>query len=774
MNGANFNMRVVSIRSRGGKGGAIFYAAHVDNGRPGITVVCDFKVLPNPGLLDKGQLWEISGEIEERPINKGRLIVWEPHLIARSANLCRPSGENIVSWIADSNECSGVGYVKAQKIWDAYGVDLIRHIENSDIDKLMWLEEGGSKTQLLTEHSARAICAAFEKFGAAESLLWLDQMGVPRTIGQKVVNFYKDQTKTKIDENPYRLISFEARWDVVDKIAQDKFGFFEKLSADVRLEAAVEECLYSGLKSGHTCIPRGELSKKLEKLLGSKGIAAKALAMPQNSQYVILKDFYQASGMHFIEKYLADRLISIAKGESAGQGEMFVAESFDEGRVISHIEDYQNISKFTLNAGQRAAVLNSVKNSFSLILGGAGTGKTTVLKALYHVLARMSSHGSKVSSSIIDSGLVIYQIALAGRAAQRMKEASGHDAMTITAFLNRLDQSQEGEISSPKNTVIVLDEASMVDSILMYRLLRRIPAGVRLILVGDASQLPPIGPGLVLHGLVGNKRIPQVELTEVRRQNESSGIPVVAKAIRDHVSPSWATYNGLGSGVSFIECSDDKIAETIGKIYGELGADGKSYKVQCLASTKSRRGGVSDINSYLHGMYSDPNQPIKYFSSQHGVLNAQTEGGDVQRLPLRVGDLVMYTSNNYQNGLRNGSLGIITKALDVLDESSSFCLADFDGQEYCLMQSELGDLAHAYAITIHKSQGSQFDRVIVSVTQNTLLDQTLLYTAVTRGVQQVVFVGNLEAAEKAICSQAAVSRRYTLLENLLLLDSSVL
>jgi exodeoxyribonuclease V alpha subunit len=197
------------------------------------------------------------------------------------------------------------------------------------------------------------------------------------------------------------------------------------------------------------------------------------------------------------------------------------------------LQGNEKLAGITLTDEQRKAVLTSATSNISMILGGAGTGKTTALAALYATLEE------------VQPGLPIFQLALAGRAAKRISEATGRDAITIAGFLLKEE--------IPGGCSVVIDEMSMVDIILMYRLLKKIPQTARIVLVGDPSQLPPIGPGLVLHTLAGNPSIPQVELKTVKRQTKASGIPAVAEAIRYQRKPMWARYEGFGSGVSFVE-----------------------------------------------------------------------------------------------------------------------------------------------------------------------------------------------------------------------------
>jgi len=731
-------IRITSVRSRGVFGGVIFSGRTEDATQ--YVVVCNHTLMPDSSMVDKGQIWKICGIPTQRTTVVKGYQLKETQIEATDAELERPAGRNIIAWIAESPDCVGIGRVKAARLYEHFGTELIEHIENKNVMAL---------ATLIDPDDAQILCHAFSKHRAANTLLWLDRVNIPRRIGAGVVAFYKDQAEEKILANPYVLIAFEASWSAVDELACKRFGV--QLNDPKRLESAIEEVLYRGLKDGHTCLQKKEVHIRLVRLLGSASLALQALSVSGaqdaqcgNTQFKEVDGFYQSTGAYLIESYVAQRLKAMIAGENAqGQKSLFGLPGRDLGGVESVLEEYENAANIVLTKEQRDAVLTSAGNHMSLILGGAGTGKTTVLKALY---AAMES---------LHPDIRIHQLALAGRAAQRMVEATGRESMTIAGFLSRTATWQ-----IEMGSMIVVDEVSMVDVILMYRLLRHLPLGVRLVLVGDPSQLPPIGPGLILHALAAIPAVPQVELKVVKRQSAASGIPQVAAAIRAHQIPEWAPYLGKSaSGVSFVPCAPEVLDDTVQRIYAEIGGDGSDSSVQILSVTNAGFGGVKNLNCALHSEYRMNAEQVFCFDPQFEVVNATT----LDRLPLKVGDLVMFLENDYELGLRNGSLGKIIKALPVNSADDHCCICDFEGVEYLLKTKQLNALNHAYAITVHKSQGSQFQRVIVPIRASRLLDQTLVYTAVTRGVDQVILVGNEEAALVAIQAPALATKRNILL-----------
>ncbi|MDD2741611.1 MAG: AAA family ATPase [Rhodocyclaceae bacterium] len=738
MSDLSVQLRITSIRSRGKFGGVIF-AGRTDAGE-NYVAVCHHKLIPDSSLVDKGQQWRIRGTPSLREtFGSNGFKIKEMQITAVEVELVRPSGRNLIDWIAECPDCQGIGQVRASRLYDHFGPSLVDHIEQKNL---------GALAEVISEDAAELLCHAFTKHHMSSTLLWLDKAGIPRRIGKKITDFYKDKAQEKIEANPYVLISFEANWKTVDELARQRFSV--PLDDPRRLEAAIEESLYRGLKSGHTCLPANQLRTRLTTLLGnSNALADQALAGGMiSSQYRVIGDIYQASGMYLIESYLTNRLQAMVIGENEqGQVGLFGKPSYDPRNVDRVIATYERAHAIQLSQEQKEAVRRSAGAYLSLILGGAGTGKTTVLNALYEVLEELQPD------------VPIYQLALAGRAAQRMSEATGRESMTIAGFLTKVDSGQ-----IDLGSVVVVDEMSMVDVILMYRLLRHIPPGVRLILIGDPSQLPPIGPGLVLHALAGLASIPQTELKVVKRQSSASGIPKVAAAIRAHNVPTWAPYNGNPShGVSFISCSLEELESTVERVYEELGGTGTDNRVQILSITNSNVGGVKNVNAALHGRYRQGAEPVHCPDAEFGVVGATT----LERVPLKVGDLVIYTENDYTLGLRNGSLGRIVGTLPVGEPDEPCCVCDFEGTEYRLTAAHMHALNHAYSITVHKSQGSQFERVIVPIRDSRLLDQTLIYTAVTRGVAQVVIIGDLATAESAIKAPASAARRHITLPTLL-------
>ena len=266
----------------------------------------------------------------------------------------------------------------------------------------------------------------------------------------------------------------------------------------------------------------------------------------------------------------------------------------------------------------------------------------------------------------------------------------------------------------------------MLDVILVYRLMRALPERVRLLLVGDPFQLPPIGPGLIFHVLTDSRDVPQQELTQVHRQASGSGIPAIANEVRCGRVPSFASFDGPAPGVALIEAASRHISLTVIDIMRSLAVRGE---VQILGVTKRADAGTETINSAIHALVAGNNPSLP------GWGFAETEP-------------VIHLVNDYDHGLFNGSLGRIRKIIPTLAEggpSRQAIECEFDGVLHRFAEDSLDRIELAHAITVHKAQGSQFRRVIIPVVGSRLLDRTLVYTALTRAVDQVVFVGDRRA-----------------------------
>ena len=482
--------------------------------------------------------------------------------------------------------------------------------------------------------------------------------------------------------------------------------------ASVRLVASVEAALYDRYREGHTWIDAGALGAAVGRLLGnSPAVAEEAIARAVDAGAAFqVAGGFQPAGACAMERYVASRIRDMLDIPAMGD---LVAREVDDGTLAAWVADFCLEEGLDLDPEQREAVRIEVQERFGLVVGGAGVGKTTVLKALCAACEAF--------------GRVVHLTALAGRAAVRMREATGRPSMTIAAFLRR---AEGREIVLGPESLVVVDEASMVDLPTVYSMLRWLPDGARLLLVGDPAQLPPIGFGLVLHALVEEPAVPKVELRRVYRQGEATGIPAVARSIRSGVVPALpAAADAVTSGVAFLPRGDLR-GDDILDILADLG--GFQHDVRVLCATRGGAAGVEAINACMHKAVARRLPTVSGFA---------------------VGEPVMFLKNDYRRDLRNGSLGVVVSAAD------GVVAAQFDGVRHEFGGPALDDLTLAYAITVHKSQGSQFRRVVAPIVPTRLLDRSLVYTTITRAIESAVLVGSADVLASAVAREQSAARR---------------
>ena len=688
--------------------------------------------------IQVGQWWSIEGELKkcERIINDYRISEWQCD--ATAATMLLPSGEHIITLMAGAEDFKGIGQVKARILWETLQDRIYDVLDSGDVATL---------SQVLTPESAAQVIKAWHKLGDTRTLQWLTRHGFAIALGRKVFAYFKRETADKIQEDPYRLLSFCGGWKEVDALARSTFGL--AYDDPRRLQGAVEEALYRLFNDGHTVATEAMIFDRLQTLLKSdpdcswRDLVPAALSQGfSNGSYVLVGESMHPIGPYVMETTVAravvDRLLM--------PQEQQVLQNADIDTLLA---DHEATEDFALNAEQRSALHASATSAFVIITGDAGVGKTTMLKLLY----KMYDH----------TGIFVYQLALAGRAAKRMQEATGRPARTIASFLQKF---RVDDLTGP--TAVVIDEASMVDIITMYRLCEILPTHVRIVLVGDRGQLMPVGPGLVLHALVDIAEIPLVELKTVNRH--SGAIVKAAQAIRQGIWPDMPADEN--APVAFLPCPlkspydpECGLAETVLRLYKQ-----DPNITQILSSRHSNRDGVDNLNIMCQDSFARDARKLLVWSDKHDSWAGTG---------FRLGDKLLCTRNMWNYGLQNGSLGVVTQIENkqhphplTEDTNDPFADADEDeadpiiawaewddGESRPIYEHMLDDLQLGYVITIHKSQGSQWPRIIVPIINNRILDRTLIYTALTRSQKQIILVGDPAVARKAVETQPKVHLR---------------
>ncbi|MEX3982500.1 AAA family ATPase [Paraburkholderia sp. EG287A] len=670
--------------------GATIFSAVSESGSA-IRVVAPARVLARIPVA--GETWVVDGVFRD----DGK---YGCQLHATGGRCELPRGRLLIRFLSEHPDFRGIGVSKAKKLWEVFGERLYRVLSDGHIDELTKVVSASLAQQLVHTWAGKREEAEVIEFLDAHGLDWRLATALHRVWGTRALAL--------LQANPYQLLAF-APWSRVDAIAT-KLG----LAADDprRLVGAVESCLYERLQHGHTIASAAFLAAALGNRVARQQVSrALTLAVAEGAVTGSQATGYQAFGAWALEDGIARRVRTLLDGERASQ-ESRVEAGTPTGWAERETIAVELAQGFPLNEEQRAAVKLPFESHFSVLTGGAGVGKTTVLRVVIQ-LAKLRK-------------LSVMQMALAGRAAQRMEEATAHPAMTVAKFLSRV---RSGRLEMTPETLVVLDEASMLDLSTMYRILQFMPDGARLMLVGDAAQLPPIGFGLAFHRLVGNSKVPQVQLQTVHRQAASTGIPAVASDVRNQLVPEFVPFKGKHSGVSFIDCGPHDVVMLLRYIASEWA--GEDWQI--LAAVKGGKAGVRHINGSFHAQ-----------STSEGLLDRFVPG-----------EPVIHLLNDYERSLMNGALGRI---ISVGDDGALG--VEFGGEMHRWRPGEaVGRLELAYAISVHKAQGSQFCRVVVVISKSRLLDHSLIYTALTRGVEQVVFIGDRDAFQHAILSPPMAQRR---------------
>lgn len=604
-------------------------------------------------------------------------------------------GRHITEFLARRSEFAGVGPATARRLWDTFGEDLYRILGGGDLDRL---------AEVLPRTQAEIVIDAWQlQQAVADTVVFFDEHGLDTRVARKAVDFWGDGAVAKLRENPYRLLTV-CPWRQVDRVAE-RLGL--AVDDERRFVGAVEAALYERLDANHTLTSEFLLAARVAGLLGGcPDDARRALAAAVADGAAIQSEAgYQPAGAAYTERYIEARLRGLL-AKPARQKDLFAgrARSGDLEDFLSH---YQTSQAHSLTEEQQNAVRLAMAHRFAILTGGAGVGKTATLRAIHQAARRF--------------GYEVWQLALAGRAAQRMADATGQKAQTIASWLGA---ARDGLVQTGAHSFVIVDESSMLDLPTMYRLLWHLSEDAKLLLVGDVAQLPPIGYGLVLHRLVRSPSIPRVELTRILRADEETGIPTVSRAIRSGTVPGLPPYSRGASGCSVIGCRDDDVIDWIEAIRADLPDD----EVQVIAATYRGPAGIDAINNHFHSFNAHGKPRISRFA---------------------VGDPVIWLVNDYERSLWNGSMGVIEEL------THGQLTVRLDGQLVVLGPEDLKNLDLAYAISCHKAQGSQFGTVIVPVVPSVLMDRALLYTAVTRAQQRVILVGDRVILETAIRKPAA-------------------
>ena len=627
----------------------------------------------------------------------------------------------------------GIGPIMAGRIVKKFGEETLEVIEN-EIEKLAEVDGIGKKRIEMVKKAWE------DQKEIREVMIFLQTHGVGSGYATKIFKQYGSRSIQVVKENPYRLATdiFGIGFISADRIAE-KLGFAR--DSELRAEAGILYVLQQLADEGHVYYPYEPFVKKCQEILGvDREVIVKALGAIAAAKMIVVEDLKEdiedfgekdkavyLAKFHLSETSIVTRMKTLIKSPKS-------IRKIDSDKAIDWVQKQLAI---TLAKRQMEAIKCAAENKVMIITGGPGTGKTTIINAILKIFSKLR--------------VKIMLAAPTGRAAKRMSEATGHEAKTIHRMLEysiRKGGFQKNEEKPLDCDLLVVDETSMIDTILMHHLLKAIPPGATFILVGDVNQLPSVGAGNVLKDIIASGKMQVVELNEIFRQAKESLIIVNAHKINSGLLPSFKSSGQKLDDFYFVEQEDPEevlriiLELTKERIPRRFGFDPVD-DIQVLTPMHKGVVGAGNLNVELQKVLN----PV-----ENGVLR----GG----FSFRVSDKVMQVKNNYDKEVFNGDIGRITS----IDPEHQEITISFDGRDIPYDYTDLDEIVLAYAVSVHKSQGSEYPAVVMPIlTQHyVLLQRNLVYTAVTRGRQLVVMVGTMKALAIGVRNDKT-RKRYTYL-----------
>ena len=689
----------------------------------------------NVPYVTEGEFVEVTGEYTEHSVYGQQLRI-------ETCEDIPPEDEKSVERYLASGAIKGIGAALASRIVRRFKADTLRIIEQEP-ERLAEIK--GISRRMAVEISDNVTA----KRDMRNAMMFLQDYGISMALSAKIYNQYGASVYTIMKENPYRLADDIAGvgFRIADEIAR-KAGI--EADSDFRIKSGIMYTLLQATGSGHIYLPQGELLEQLNTLLDTeiKDIDRHLSDLSMDKKIVVKQQLQEneISTDAGDGEYQAERLVY---GASYYYMEMSVAyalkaldarESIDKDKIADRIRRIEKAEKIELDDRQRDAVIQAISSGLLVITGGPGTGKTTTINTIIRYFE--------------GEGMEIRLAAPTGRAAKRMTEATGCEAQTIHRMLELSGAPEDDRSASflrneenPIDAdVIIIDEMSMVDIFLMNSLLKAVTPGTRLILVGDVNQLPSVGPGNVLRDIIASERFNVVKLTKIFRQATESDIIVNAHKIN-----AGEKFPIGPSSRDFIFIRREEAGNVIGAMITLVSqklpkyVDAKPFDIQVLTPTRKGMLGVERLNTVLQ----------EYLNPKDSSKQEKEIGTTI----FREGDKVMQIKNNYQiewetrgkhgiptdrgMGVFNGDMGVVDN-INFYSEKLTVKFEDDRYVEYPFKQ--LDELELAYAVTVHKSQGSEYPAVVIPLLSGPrmLMNRNILYTAVTRAKKCVCIVGTEE------------------------------
>ena len=638
----------------------------------------------------------------------------------------KPTSKGLVKYFSSSH-FKGIGLKTAQKIVDMYG-------ENT-IDKILEHPEKLQSISGLSAKSREAFISTLRlNYGTEMVLAKLANYGIPNKLAIQILDEYKEETLDVVENYPYQLVEDikGLGFNIADQLAEE-LGIESKSPERFRA-GIIHSLLNSCMESGDTYVEARDLLEQTINLLESSrpveldpnqvALELSNLIEEEKVQQVDTKIF--DNSLFFAEEGIHNHLIRILEKEEPNKHEKEIIQDY-----IATVEKELGIQYDTI---QKQAIRDAIQNKVFILTGGPGTGKTTVINGIIAVYALLEGLDLKKKSS-----LPILLAAPTGRAARRMNELTGLPSATIHRHLGMTGDDDTSHLEDYLDAdFIIVDEFSMVDTWLANQLFSNISSTSKILIVGDSDQLPSVSPGQVLADLLQIPSLPQTRLEKIYRQSEESTIVTLASQIRQGILPTDFTQKKADR--SYFEIASNHIPATIEKILDAALRSGiPARDIQVLAPMYRGTAGIDAINQLMQDLLNPPQKDqISFEATQWNY---------------RTGDKVIHLVNDAEVNVFNGDLGYITDLIPAkyTESKQDEIVIDFDGNEVSYPRNEWYKIRLAYAMSIHKSQGSEFPVVILPITSASkrMLERNLIYTAITRAKSKLILLGELQAFDYA-------------------------
>lgn len=641
----------------------------------------------------------------------------------KSINRIMPQETDAMIDILSSNLFKGIGKKTAEKLVSVFKEKTFDVILN-DTSNLLLIPG-------ISEKQAKTLKEALKQYqGSYEDILMLNKLGFSTSESMKIYHYYKDKLNEVLDGNLYNIYYDidEISFPRVDSIFVAKY----KKDSPSRVAGAIIYIIKTlSMTYGHTYFSKEEVNSYLFRVLKVE-VSEKVVADAYNSLLVDERIVIKDDRLYLWEMYEAETLIA-RRLRLLAHEDKIKYKNLDT--KIKEIETHYGIVYTT---EQLDAIKLAITRKVAIITGGPGTGKTTILKGILDLYKVLSS------SDKIRLNEQIALLAPTGRASKRMSEVTNFEASTIHRFLKwnkDTNRFQINEYNKSSVSFVIIDEASMIDTMLLANLLKGLKSSCHIIFVGDANQLPSVAAGDVLNDMIESKELPVYALKNWHRQGTDSKIIPFAHRINEGILDRELLNSG--SDLEFIPCKDNEIIEVIGNVC----KDYNSYDLQILAPIYKNRNGIYAINDHLQKLWNPKSPSKKEIEGNEGIYREK--------------DKVIQLSNMKDESVFNGDIGIIDR-IKLLGNKELYI--DYDGNLVKYTKSMLQNFTLGYAISIHKSQGSEFDTVLIPFTfdYRKMLYRKLIYTGVTRCKKKLILVGDINALEQAIRNNQEQKRRTSL------------